>query len=444
MNQIQRGLKIPIAGGPAQDIENGPPITKVGLVGDDYVGLVPKMLVQVGDQVKLGQPVFEDKKNAGVFYVAPASGRVVEINRGAKRKFEALGIEIDGDAEVEFTAHRDLQALSRDQVAAQLQQSGLWTALRTRPFNKVPSVTGEPHSIFVTAIDTNPLASDPELIIEQHKDDFVSGLAVISKLTRGKTFVCTRDHSRIPGKDVPGVFFEVFAGPHPAGLPGTHIHFLDPVGPAKTVWFINYQDVIAVGRLFTTGRLMVERTIAVAGPRVRNPILLRTRLGAHVGELVAGRVQGTNNRIVSGSVLSGRKFSAPHDYLGRYHLQVSVLEEGNHREFLGWQKPGADKFSVTKAYLGSWLSRQFNLTTSTGGSHRAMVPIGVYERVMPLDILPTQLLRALLTKDTDSAQALGCLELDEDDVALCTFVCPGKYDYGSALRENLSIIEKDG
>jgi Na+-transporting NADH:ubiquinone oxidoreductase subunit A len=444
MIKIQSGLNIPIAGEPAQDIENGPSITKVGVIGDDYIGMVPKMLVQVGDRVKLGQPIFEDKKIPGVMYVAPAAGHVAEIIRGEKRKFESLIINVEGNEEIKFASHGDLQALTRDAVRSQLLEAGMWPAFRTRPFNRTPVPENEPHSIFVTAMDTNPLSAEPELIIEQYKDYFVDGLTVITKLTRGKTFVCTRDYSRIPGKEVPNVHFEVFDGPHPAGLPGTHIHYLDPVGLKKSVWFINYQDVIAIGHLFRTGRVMNERIVAVGGPRMKNPKLLRTQLGASLDQLTAGRIEGKNTRLISGSVLCGRKSEPNKNFLGRFHLQVSALEEGTQREFLGWQKPGADKFSVTKAFVGSWLPKKFALTTSTGGSHRAMVPIGVYERVMPLDVLPTQLLRALLTKDTDLAQALGCLELDEEDLALCTFVCPGKYDYGAALRESLQTIEKDG
>ncbi len=444
MKRILRGLNVPIVGEPAQDIVDGPDIKQVGLVADDYIGMKPTMLVQVGDRVKLGQAVFTDKKTEGVIFTAPAAGMVSQINRGEKRKFESLVIDVDGNEAVEFESHSNLQALKRDKVEAQLVASGLWTCLRTRPYNRVPALGLEPHSIFVTAMDTNPLSAEPELIIEQHKDWFVAGLAVVSKLTRGKTFVCTRDHSRVPGNDVPNVTFESFAGPHPAGLPGTHIHFLDPVGPKKTVWFLNYQDVIAIGHLFQTGRLMTERTIAVGGPRVTKPGLLRTRMGANIDQLIAGRLEPKNTRIVSGSVLSGRKSQAPVNFLGRHHLQVSCLEEGNKREFMGWQKPGANKFSITNIYLGSLLNKKFAMTTSTEGSHRAMVPVGTYERVMPLDILPTQLLRALLVGDTEEAQALGCLELDEEDLGLCTFVCPGKNDYGRILRDNLKTIEKEG
>ena len=272
----------------------------------------------------------------------------------------------------------------------------------------------------------------------------VSGLTVIRNLTKGRTFVCTRNDSRIPGKNIRGVEFEEFSGVHPAGLAGTHIHFLDPVGPNKTVWTINYQDVIAIGHLFTTGKIMTERVIALGGPRVISPGLLRTRLGARIDDLVNTRIEPKNARLISGSVLCGRTAEEPVNFLGRYHQQVCVLEEGTKREFLGWQGPGFNKFSITRIYAGALGAKKFDMTTSSGGSKRAMVPVETYERVMPLDILPTQLLRALLVNDTESAQALGCLELDEEDLALCTFVCPGKYKYGEVLRENLTTIEKEG
>lgn len=442
---IRRGLTIPIAGAPVQDIKPGPPITRVGLVADDYLGMRPTVLVEVGDRVKLGQPVFADKNQPAVLFTAPCSGRVSEINRGEKRRFISMVFDVEGDDAVTFSPNRDSKASAAESARKLLLDSGMWVSFRTRPFNRVPAPDTEPHSIFVTAMDTNPLAAEPELIIDAHKEFFVAGLKLVSGLTRGKTFVCTREDSRVPGRDVSGVQFQAFSGPHPAGLPGTHIHFLDPVGPKKTVWFINYQDVIAIGQLALTGKVWGERVVAVGGPEVKSPGLYRTRLGADLNQLVAGNAATAGSRIISGSVLSGRKSEPLVNYLGRYHLQVAVLKEGTEREFLGWQKPGGDKYSVTKAYLGSWLAgKLFPLTTSLGGSKRAIVPIGTYERVLPLETIPTHLLKALITKDTDAAQALGCLEMDEDDLGLCTFVCPGKYDYGTILRENLQLIEKEG
>ena len=220
----------------------------------------------------------------------------------------------------------------------------MWTSFRTRPFSRTPVLGTEPNSIFVTATDTNPLAAEPELIISQHIDDFTSGLRVIRQLTEGKTYVCTRDDSRVPGEGIPNVVMERFSGPHPAGLAGTHIHFIDPVGPKKTVWQIGYQDVIAIGHLFTTGQLMTERT-AVGGPLVGKPTLFKTRMGACLDDLLKpADVDTKNARVISGSVLCGRASSESVNYLGRFHNQVSVLEEGNKREFLGWQKPGFDKF----------------------------------------------------------------------------------------------------
>ena len=411
-------------------------------------GMRPKLHVGEGDRVKRGTPLFNDKKTEGVVFTSPASGIVKEINRGAKRRFLSLVIDVEGNDEETFESYSSLGDLDKEKVQDLLLKSGLWTALRTRPFSKVPLPGTEPHSLFVTAIDTNPLAADPELIIEAQKENFVNGLTVLSKLTLGKTFVCTGEDSRVPGENVPNVSFAQFAGPHPAGLVGTHIHFLDPVSENKIVWHINYQDVIAVGHLFTTGKLMTERVISLAGPRVENPRLLRTQLGACIDEIVDGNANLDNARIISGSVLTGRKIEAPENFLGRYHNQVSVLEEGTKREFLGWQMPGADKYSVTPLYAGSWLKKLFPMTTSSGGSKRSMVPMGTYEKVMPMDILPTQLLRSIIvgaeTGDTEEALKLGVLELDEEDLSLCTYVCPGKYDYSSILRDNLTLIEKEG
>lgn len=447
--EIKRGLNIPITGSPVQQINEGPAVSQVGLVGDDYHGMRPSMKVKVGDKVKLGQTVFEDKKTEGVVYTSPASGTVQSINRGEKRRFLSMIIDVEGDDAETFKSFDDLGAVDGEIAREVLTQSGLWPSFRTRPYNKVPVPASEPHSIFVTAMDTNPLSSDPELVIAQYKEQFVDGLSVISKLTEGKTFVCTRADSRVPGKEVDNTQFEIFEGPHPAGLPGTHIHLLDPVNPNKTVWFIGYSDVIAIGHLFRTGQLMSERVVSVAGPRIKNPGLFRTRLGAKLSQVVEGNIDNPeDSRCVSGSILSGRTSEEPVDFLGRYHTQVTVLEEGTKRELFGWQGPGANKFSITNIYLGAILSRfrgkKFDLNTNLNGGHRGMVPVETYERIMPLDILPTQLLRALISGDTELAQDLGCLELDEDDLALCTYVCPGKYDYGEILRENLTVIEKEG
>jgi len=448
MTEIKRGLDIPISGEPEQRIEVGPAISQVALVGDDYVGMKPTMLVAEGETVSLGQPLMEDKKNPGVLFTAPASGKVAAINRGARRKFESLVIEVEGDAAVEFpdVGRVSVDAMDRDTVVGNLVISGLWTSLRTRPFGQVPAISSQPHSIFVTAIDTNPLAADPAMVIAGRDEAFLVGLKAISRLTEGKVFLCKGPKGQIPGGGG-NVQPEVFSGPHPAGLVGTHIHFLDPVGPGgRVVWYLNYQDVLAIGTFFLTGKLDPRRVISLAGPTVTRPRLVETRLGASLDDLTRGELtEGAVSRVISGSVLCGRASKAPRNFLGRYHLQVSALQEGNEREFLGWQKPGFDKYSVTKVFASAMaVGKKFPLTTSTGGSERAMVPLGTYERVMPLDLLPTQLLRALIVRDTEDCKRLGALELEEEDVALCTFVCPGKYEYGSLLRDNLTTILREG
>lgn len=447
MITLKKGLDLPIAGQPAQVIHDGSTITEVAMLGEEYIGMRPSMRVREGDVVKKGQILFEDKKNPGVFFTAPAAGTVTAINRGAKRVLQSVVIKVEGNEQEPFDKYNveELNQLSVDKIKQNLLYSGLWTALRSRPFSKVPSPEDKPSSIFVNAMDTNPLAANPELIIKEKADAFVNGLTVLSRLNDGKLFVCKANGADIPVTDANNLVVEEFKGPHPAGLSGTHIHFLDPVSINKSVWYINYQDVIAIGLLFTTGELNTDRVVALAGPQVKNPRLVRTQLGASLNELTAGELEDGENRIISGSVLSGTKASGTVAYLGRYHLQVSVLLEGRDKEFFGWIAPGVNKYSVTRTTIGHFLKNKlFKFTTTTNGSERAMVPIGTYERVMPLDILPTMLLRDLISGDTDGAQTLGCLELDEEDLALCTYVCPGKYEYGPILRNALTKIEKDG
>ncbi len=447
MFRIRKGLDLPISGVPEQHVTTGASIHHVAIVGDDYVGMRPAMLVQEGDRVIKGQALFEDKKNPGVMFTAPASGTVVAIHRGERRVLQSVVIQIEGDEKREFARFdaADLATLSHDAVQTQLLESGLWTALRTRPYSKTPVPGTVPAAIFVTAIDTNPLSADPQPLILAERNAFDAGLTVLTRLTPGKVHVCQASGGKLGGHPQGLVAFNEFAGPHPAGLVGTHIHFLEPVSLTKQVWHLNYQDVIAIGKLFTTGELCAERIIAIGGPQATQPRLVRTLLGADLTALLAGETKEGENRIISGSVLSGRHATGPMAWLGRFHLQVSVVLEGREKELFGWVLPGAEKYSVTRTTLGHFLRRKlFNFSTSTNGGERAMVPIGNYERVMPLDILPTVLLRDLLAGDTDGAQALGCLELDEEDLALCTYVCPGKYEYGPVLREVLTRIEQEG
>ena len=283
-------------------------------------------------------------------------------------------------------------------------------------------------------------SAKPAQIIGEQQEAFSAGAEAVARLSEGKTFVCVAAGAKIEAPD--SCERAEFSGPHPAGLPGTHIHFLDPVGENKTCWHIGYQDVIAIGQLLLTGRPHTERIVSMSGPMVTSPRLIRTRAGAALKELLEGELKPGDVRAVSGSVLSGHRGVAGNAWLGRYHRQITVLAESRERELLSWMRPGVGKYSALRAYVGNIFSGDgFGLTTSQNGSPRAMVPIGSFERVMPLDILPTLLLKSLLVRDTDGAKDLGALELDEEDLALCSFVCNGKYEYGPHLRRTLDKIE---
>jgi Na+-transporting NADH:ubiquinone oxidoreductase subunit A len=417
----------------------------VALVGPDYIGMKPSMSVREGDRVKLGQLLFTDKKTEGVRFTSPASGVVAAINRGAKRVLQSVVIDLDGDEAETFPTCTRKAPPSAAAIREQLVASGQWTALRTRPFSRVPAPASEAAAIFITAIDTHPLAADPQIVIAEQAEAFCLGQELLAQLTKGKVYLCVAAGSEVPTGEASNIELARFGGPHPAGLAGTHIHFLEGASASRTVWTIGYQDVIAIGRLFLDGRLYTTRIVSLAGPQVENPRLVLSRLGADLQALCAGEMKAGENRIISGSVLGGRAVHAGTAYLGRYHNQVSVLLEGRRREFMGWFSPGFRKHSSLGIYVTSLLgTKPLPMTTSTNGSERAMVPVGSYEKVMPLDILPTQLLRSLIVGDTEMAQALGCLELEEEDLALCSYVCPGKYEYGPILRDNLTRIEQGG
>ena len=403
----KKGLDLPINGEPEQVIHESSAIESVALIGDDYIGIRPRLLVSEGDQVRLGQTLVIDKQTR-INYTSPASGIVSNITRGSKRILHSIEIQIEGNEEQLFEEYprRHLGELGSSSIKENLLASGLWTAFRTRPFSKNPAPASVPRSIFVSAMDTNPLAADPGVIIHEYLQDFLDGLTVLSRLANVKIFVCKAPAADIPVPAGDQIMAVEFGGPHPAGLAGTHIHFLDPAGPERTVWYLNYQDVIAIGKLFTSGRLWTERIISLAGPQVLRPRLLKTQMGADVETLVRNELKPGKNRIISGSVLSGRHAKNWAGFIGRYHTQISVIEEGGEREFMGWLSPGRKKFSTNNICLSSLFRRQrFNFTSSQNGNRRAMIPLDIFEKVMPLDILPTPLLRALLVHDTDTARA---------------------------------------
>jgi Na+-transporting NADH:ubiquinone oxidoreductase subunit A len=443
VHHIKKGLDLPISGAPEQTITDGPRITRVALLGDDYHGLRARLHVEEGARVRCGQLLFEDRTTPGVRYTAPGAGRIAAIHRGRRRALQSIVIQLtDAEEQVDFESYAGREGDPRPLLV----ESGQWTAFRTRPFSKVPTPDCSPYAIFVNAMDTQPLAPDPEVVIAERREDFEEGLRRVAKLTEGSTYLCVRAGSDLArGVEAP-VSIEEFRGPHPAGTDGVHIHRLAPVSRARSVWTVGYADVIAIGALFRTGRLDVGRVISIGGPPVQRPRLVRSRIGASIDEHVRGEIEGGDLRLITGSVLSGKKAEGTvFGFLGRYHLQISALHEGREREFMGWAVPGRRRFSILPVFVSRlFRPESYVFTTSTNGSSRPIVPIGMFERVMPMDILPTYLIRALAVGDIEQAEQLGALELDEEDLALCTFVDPGKGEFGPMLRRNLEQIEREG
>ncbi|WP_425045197.1 Na(+)-translocating NADH-quinone reductase subunit A [Primorskyibacter sp. S87] len=442
---LKKGLDLPVTGAPEQKVQPGPEYRSVAVLGADFIGLKPRMLVKEGDEVRRGTPLFCNKDAEEAMMVAPMTGKVVAINRGARRVLQSVVIEVSdvNDAGLDFSAVGN--ADTAEGLTEKLCAAGLWTSFRTRPYSKMPKPGDAPQAIFVTAMESEPLSADAALIISEAGEAFAAGLKAVSTLTEGTTWLCQKPGDALPGSDLPGVEAASFDGPHPAGLAGTHIHFLHPLTAESQVWTVGYQDIIAIGRLILTGHLDPNIIVAISGPAARQPRLIRTVMGASTDELTADEVSVDGTvRVISGSILSGRHAHGPEAFLGRFARQITLIREDADQIPMGWIRPMPSKYAV-QPVLGSAFSRKlYALTSNLNGGRRAMVPTGTFEQLMPQDYLPTQLLRALLVMDTDQAQALGALELDEEDLGLVGFACPAKYEYGLALRDSLSKIEKEG
>ncbi len=445
--KITAGLDVPIAGKPEQSVGTTPKINHVALVGDDYIGMKPTMFVSEGDRVKTGQLLFSDKKNPGVNFTAPACGEVVAINRGAKRKFESLVIRKDGDdCETIVDEIKKPGQYGQQEIIEALLKSGLWASFRSRPYGKIPPVETTPASLFINAAETTPLAPSPAVIIKLQQEEFVAGLVVLEQAIASPIHLCSLVGQEAPMPEQSRIQPWRFAGPHPAGLVSTHIHMIDPAAENHVVWHLSYQDVIAIGHLFIHGSLQTERIIALSGSAVKQPQLLKVPIGAAVGELCRDRLTDGENRVLSGSVLDGRiAADTVHGYLGRYHNQISALPDESGRSLFNWLLPGRERFSIVPVFTSALRTgARYIMPTATWGGDRAIYPLGTYEKVMPLDIIATSLLKSIAVNDTEKAKELGALELIEEDLALCSFVCPGKNDFGPMLREVLTTIEQEG
>jgi Na+-transporting NADH:ubiquinone oxidoreductase subunit A len=441
--RIRRGLDLPVPGAAAGGVEAAPVIRSVGVLGADYPGLRLRPLVALGDAVELGQPVLEDRARPALCVTSPGAGRVQAIHQGERRTIESIVIALGAGGARRFEAHepRALDALPRADVVAQLGASGLWCALRSRPFGKIPDPGAEPGAVFVTAIDTHALAPPPELAVTEHAEAFAHGLVLLTRLTQGPVYLCRRAGSPISAPAHPRLREAEFEGPHPAGLAGTHVHHLHRLTAGRSVWTVAYPDVIAIGTLFTTGRLQVERIVSVAGPGARRPRFVRARLGASSEDLVRDGLAEGRWRVVSGPLLSGRTAAGNAAFLGRRHLSVSTLPEPQGRERAPWW--GAGRGGRARRLLPGAGAADGWAACAGGEAPGPFVPLPAFDRAVALDLPVGPLLRALVVGDAETARALGALELVEEDLALCSFLCPSGIDYGALLRRMLERLEAD-
>ena len=437
MIKTKKGLNLPISGNPSLDVDFSTSINSIAILGTDFVGLKPTMMVDEGDTVLSGQKLFENKKNPGTYITAPLSGVIKSINRGDKRRFLSLIIETDDSLDL---LNFDLNDYSSP--IDFLVDSGALAYFRTRPYNRMPIPSELPSAIFINACDTNPLSIDPHELIKFDQDLFNQGLKFIQSINGDIKTFCSYQNNDFD-KSVEGVSYNQFKGPHPAGLVGTHIHFLYPVGQNRSVWTISWQEVISLGYLLHNNNLRSDKNVTIGGPNTYDPKILKVKHGSNLSELTAGKIFD-NSRVISGSVLNGHSGENVMNYLGSFDNQVSVLPDESNDILFNWAMPGSTLHSNLPAFISSWIKPiKFTFNVSMNGGNRAIVPVSSYQEIMPLNILMIQLLKSLVTLDIELGEKLGVLELAPEDLALASYVCPSKYDYQSILDSNLEKMYEE-
>ena len=443
--KLKKGLSINLLGEADKVYSSVKSHKSFALKPTDFHNLTPKLSVKVGDTLKAGSVVFFDKYNDKINFCSPVSGEVTEIVRGAKRRI--LEVLINADEEIKYDSFPVLTStdLSREQIIDNMLKGGVWPFVRQKPYDIIANPTDMPKAIFISAFKSGPLAIDNDFALYGMDELFQLGLDFISKLTNGLLHLNldgNTNSSRV-FTHAKGVEINKFSGPHPAGNVGVQVHHLDPINKGDVIWYLEPQDVIAIARLFSEGKYDVSRIIAMCGSQVKKPRYYRTLAGTSISNFISDNVNGDNNRIICGDVLSGSKINAD-GYLGFYDTQLSIIKEGNQQEFLGWILPGFNKFSLSKSYF-SWLfpKKRYDIDTNMRGEERAYVVTGQYEKVLPMDLYPQQLIKAIMIEDIDLMEKLGLYEVSPEDLALCEFVCTSKIEVQSIIRHGLDLLRKE-
>ena len=439
--KLCKGLDIKLVGKAEARLENAPMAKSYAVSPLDYENITPKLLVKVGDKVEAGSALFFDKNNPRILFTSPVSGVVSAINRGEKRKLLNIAIEPDATQVYKQLTVVDVAKAERSAIVEMLLESGLWTRIVERPYGIIANPDATPKAIFVSAFDSAPLAPDYNFILKEEKAVIEAGMAVLARLTEGKVHLSARKGDEGFMAEVKGVEYHTFSGKHPVGNVGVQIHHIDRIAKGDIVWTVNIQDVAMIGRMVTTGKLDMSKTIAVAGSEVEKPCYKRVIAGAAV-ESIVGKVKD-GVRIISGDVLTGVA-TAKDGYLAANANMVTLIPEGDKYEFMGWAMPRFHRFSVSGSYF-SWLfpKKSYNLDTNTNGEERPFVVTGLYEKYLPMDVYVSYLLKACLTKDLDKMENLGLYEVLPEDLALCEFVDPSKINMQQVLRDGINLMIKE-
>ena len=443
--RLKKGLNIQLIGASEQVYSTSEVAKTYELKPTDFHGLTPKLTVKIGDKVKAGTILFVDKYNEMVKFCSPVSGEVTDIVRGEKRRILKVVIISDIEIEYESLNSENTTDLSREKIIDKMCSNGVWPFVRQKPYDVIANPLDTPKSIFISAFNSDPIAIDNDFALYGKEELFQYGLDIITKLTSGITHLNIDGYSN-PSKvfaDAKGVQVNKISGMHPSGNVGVQIHHIDPINKDDIIWYLSPQDVITIATLFKKGKYDVSRIIAVSGSQIKNPRYYRTIAGTSVFNFLKDNLNEGKTRVISGNVLTGKKIDV-NGTLGFYDYQINAIPEGDESEFLGWISPGLKKFSASRSFF-SWLtpSKKYSLNANLNGEERAYVMTGQYEKVLPMDIYPNQLIKAIMIEDIELMENLGIYEVSPEDFALCEFVCTSKIEVQKIIRHGLDLVRKE-